>query len=143
MEWRIKRYEELTLDELYEICHKRIEVFVCEQHFLCQELDLFDKTCFHVFALFHGKMIAYCRVFQNEKGEWFIGRVLVVQPNRKTGLGLLLMQKAVAHVRSQNENKSIYLHSQCQARPFYEKCGFHAIGDIFDEEGCPHILMVN
>ena len=37
--------------------------------------------------------------------------------------------------------KYALLGSQCRAREFYEKCGYQAFGDIYDDEGCPHIYM--
>ena len=39
MELVIKKYQELTLDELYEILKVRAEVFVVEQHCVYQDMD--------------------------------------------------------------------------------------------------------
>ena len=35
----------------------------------------------------------------------------------------------------------VALAAQVRARGFYEKVGYAACGEPFDEEGCPHILM--
>jgi predicted GNAT family N-acyltransferase len=37
---------------------------------------------------------------------------------------------------------SLILHSQVTAIPFYEKHGFEAQGDIYDEAGIPHRNMI-
>jgi predicted GNAT family N-acyltransferase len=35
----------------------------------------------------------------------------------------------------------VFLHAQVQALPFYEKAGFRAEGEVFDEAGIPHRRM--
>ena len=140
----IKKYHELTLDNLFDILEKRVEVFVCEQHFLCQELDYHDKECYHV--MFYDdtthQLIAYCRTFKDDNSDdWLVGRVFVVKSHRKKNIGIDLMKKTVEHVLSLNPENQILVHSQTQAQVFYEKCHFVTEGDIFIEEGCPHIMM--
>ena len=49
MEWKIKRFEELTTTELYEILRVRAEVFVVEQTCIYQDLDEKDKKAYHLF----------------------------------------------------------------------------------------------
>ena len=140
----IKQYNELEKDHLFDICEKRIEVFVCEQHFLCQELDFHDKECSHI--MIYNKetkeLIAYCRAFQDiQTSDWLIGRVLVVKKERKKNIGIELMKQTINHIYSLDPSASILVHSQAQAQGFYEKCHFQAFGSLFLEEGCPHILM--
>ena len=47
MNWKIKRFEEMTTTELYEILRVRAEVFVVEQTCVYQDLDLKDKKAYH------------------------------------------------------------------------------------------------
>ena len=49
MNWKIKKFEELTTDELYMILKVRNEVFILEQ--TCPFLDFYDKDrkSFHMF----------------------------------------------------------------------------------------------
>lgn len=37
---------------------------------------------------------------------------------------------------------AVSLDAQVRAAGFYEKCGYFPVGEIFDEEGCPHRKMV-
>lgn len=41
MQWYIKKFDKLSVNELYEICKARYEVFVCEQK-IVQENDFDD-----------------------------------------------------------------------------------------------------
>ena len=49
METVVKRFYELTLDELYEILALRASVFVVEQQWTCLDVDGRDKEAYHVF----------------------------------------------------------------------------------------------
>jgi len=49
MDLVVKRFEELTLNELYEILKARAEVFVVEQNCPYQDLDEKDKRAYHVY----------------------------------------------------------------------------------------------
>ena len=50
MNFEIKSFNELTVDDMYEIAKARFEVFVCEQKITCeQDFDDKDKKCHHVF----------------------------------------------------------------------------------------------
>ena len=41
--WTIKRFDELTLDELYDILQLRNEVFIVEQNCVYKDLDGKDR----------------------------------------------------------------------------------------------------
>ena len=48
--WKIKRFHDLSLKQLYEITRSRCEVFIQEQKIVCEEeLDGLDDKCIHVF----------------------------------------------------------------------------------------------
>ena len=49
MESAVKTFNELTLEELYEILKVRAEVFVVEQNCAYQDLDELDKFVLHVY----------------------------------------------------------------------------------------------
>mgnify|MGYP002516064243 CR=1 FL=1 len=97
MNWKIKRFEELTTTELYEILRVRAEVFVVEQTCVYQDLDLKDKKAYHLFCENNGEIVAYLRIL--DKGvsypEISIGRVLTRETNRRIGLAREMMQKAI------------------------------------------------
>ena len=59
----IKRFNELTTTELYEILRARAEVFVVEQNCVYQDLDDMDYNSLHIFLEEEGKVKAYLRAF--------------------------------------------------------------------------------
>ena len=48
--WQIKAFDELTVDELFDILSLRTEIFVVEQDCPYQDPDLKDKKAFHLFG---------------------------------------------------------------------------------------------
>ena len=64
---------------------------------------------------------------------------MVVRANaRGRGLAQLLMSQAVALVG----DRPLYLHAQDYITALYEKYGFERRGELFQEAGIPHVLMV-
>ena len=142
MEWERKRFEELTLEELYEILRLRVDVFVVEQHCPYQEADGLDRRAWHVFARDGGGAIQAClRILEPENGTAQIGRVLTV--NRGTGLGRALMERGIRAAWEKTGARRIRLESQSYAQGFYEKLGFRRTeAPEFLEDGIPHMEMV-
>lgn len=118
----------------------RTEVFVKEQGFVVEE-DETDKTAYHLLVEENGKIVAVARIFTEDGGAgWYIGRVAVKQTERGRGLGLLAVREAEQKACALG-GKSVALSAQQRVQPFYEKCGYHAMGDVYYDEGVPHIRM--
>ena len=64
LEWKTKRFETLSLEELYQILKLRSEVFVVEQNCVYLDIDDKDKKALHVLGSHNGKIIAYARLFK-------------------------------------------------------------------------------
>ncbi len=62
MTLRIKRFHELTIDELYAILRLRVSVFVVEQNCPYMELDDRDQEAIHVWLEDDDGIEAYLRV---------------------------------------------------------------------------------
>ena len=62
MELVVKHYSELTADELYDILHVRVLVFVVEQKCPYEEVDGRDRQAYHVFLRDETGIKAYLRV---------------------------------------------------------------------------------
>lgn len=141
MNFTVKKYEELTLDELYDIIKLRINVFVVEQNCPYYELDDKDKGAYHVFCVENGQMIAYLRVL--DKGVSFdevsLGRVISIK--RRCGLGTELLKAGIHTAVEKYGADSIKIEAQTYAKGFYEGVGFIRVSDEFIEDGIPHILM--
>lgn len=118
----------------------RTEVFVSEQGFT-EEFDTDDSTAIHIVGYIDNKAVATCRVIDRLDGSYFIGRIAVRKAYRKIGLGSLIVA-AAENVIAQRNGKSIYIHSQEQAKAFYEKIGYTDTGERDLEEGCPHCMLI-
>lgn len=116
----------------------RTEVFVDEQGFR-EEFDTDDNIATHIVGYINGNPVATCRILP-QKGCFTIGRVAVAKSFRNNGLGSRIIIAAEEHI-SKCGGGIIYIHSQLQAAPFYEKLGYKPTGETDFEEGCPHCML--
>lgn len=142
MELVIKKYEELTADELYEILKARINVFVVEQSCPYPDLDDKDKGAYHVWLKENGTIKAYLRVLDAGVSyrEASIGRVLTTE--RKKGYGDLIFSKGIEIARERFNADRIKIGAQLYAKGFYERFGFRQVSDKYLEDGIYHIEMI-
>ena len=141
METVVKKFDELTGAELYELLRVRAEVFVVEQNCAYQDLDGVDYDAYHVFLQENGKIWAYLRVVDKGKrlDEVSIGRVISLR--RRQGLGGKLMQAGLRVAKEKFGAKTVKVGAQVYAKPFYESVGFSQISGEYLEDGIPHIYM--
>lgn len=141
METVVKHFSELTLEELYEILKLRVSVFVVEQNCPYQDLDDYDKDCYHVFLRDEKGIAAYMRVL--DKGRFpdsvSVGRV--ISARRRMGLGTKLMLAGIEAAREKYKADRIMIGAQTYAKPFYEGVGFRQVSGEYLEDGIPHIYM--
>jgi predicted GNAT family N-acyltransferase len=115
----------------------RQAVFVDEQAIPAElEIDRHDPISHHVLAWWEGRPVGTGRL--NPEGR--IGRVAVVRPFRRRGVGLCIMGKLLEVAKQQN-HAEVMLAAQQHAIKFYEKLGFQPEGDLFSELGITHIMM--
>ena len=116
----------------------RREVFINEQLVPDElEWDEFDQTAQHIIALNQeNKAVATGRL----KADGQIGRMAVLKSYRQQGIGSAILL-VLLDIAQQQKLKSVYLHAQVSAVPFYEKHGFICHGDEFMDAGIPHKSM--
>jgi len=117
----------------------RTEVFIKEQGFH-NEFDGIDDTAAHVLVMDGSVPAATCRIFQDENGDYILGRLAVIKKYRSAGLGALVLGSAEKYVRERG-GRMIKLHAQCRVAAFYKKSGYVEFGETADDEGVPHIWM--
>lgn len=118
----------------------REEVFVEEQGFL-QEFDETDAKADHLVWYEAGEAAATCRYYAGkEKGVYWLGRLAVRKRFRGRQIGAKLLSAAEEQIREKG-GFAIHLSSQVRAKEFYVKCGYHAVGEEYRDEYCPHIEM--
>ncbi|MDO4847948.1 MAG: GNAT family N-acetyltransferase [Clostridiaceae bacterium] len=139
MEMRVKKFYELTLDELYEIIKERMEVFCVEQNIPYQDLDEVDKDAYHVFLWESGKILGYLRVYSLDEKTAKIGRVITTV--RGKGYGEAVLKQGIKTAFETMGKDEIIIHSQSYCTGFYAKCGFEVYGEEFLEEQILHRYM--
>lgn len=147
MQWILKEFSQLTLNEFHNILQLRINIFVVEQECPYPELDGKDKMAYHFFAFAEdnpSQIIAYTRIFK--PGDYYkeaaIGRVVVHPDFRKDGLGYQLMIRTIAEIEKLFHTKNIKIGAQTYLQKFYESLGFKKEGKEYMEDGIPHIYML-
>ena len=138
----VKRFDQLSVDELYMLLQARSAVFVVEQNCAYQDLDDVDREAYHVWLEEDGQLLAYLRVVDKGKrlGEVSVGRVISLK--RRMGLGSRLMREGIAVAKEKFGADKIMVGAQVYAKPFYEGCGFRQISEEYLEDGIPHIYMI-
>ena len=94
-----KSFQELTVDELYELLRVRSEVFVVEQNCVYQDMDGDDQKSIHLWLTMAGKVVALARVCPagTHMKEISIGRVITTE--RGKGYGKQIMLHAIDAAR--------------------------------------------
>ncbi|HFK5571320.1 GNAT family acetyltransferase [Elizabethkingia meningoseptica] len=142
--WKIKAFDELTTQELYQILRLRAEVFVVEQDCPYQDVDNTDQQALHLWAEMGDDVIAYCRAF--DKGikypESSIGRVVTHPDFRHLKLGRPLMNFAIEAIQNRFSNPDIRISAQNYLLKFYGSLGFEPVGESYLEDNIPHTEML-
>lgn len=139
----IKRFDELSVKELYEILRLRSEVFVVEQECVYQDCDGNDRDAYHVYAEQNGVTQGCLRILQ--RGQTFdtaaIGRVAVRAEYRGKGLARRMMEEALCLLCDVLGENIVKLSAQVYVEDFYKSVGFRPVSEPYLEEGIPHVDM--
>ncbi|PKI18141.1 GNAT family N-acetyltransferase [Colwellia sp. 12G3] len=149
--WQIKRFEELSLNQLYDVLKLRIDVFVVEQTCFYPDLDsdtgMLDRhpETLHLLGYQAEKLVAYLRILP--KGQTYpdyvsIGRVATAPQARGGGLGHQLMTEALIVSQQYFPNQSIKISAQQHLKAYYQQHGFTQVSEMYLEDDIPHIAMI-
>ena len=144
MQWSFRAYDELKLNELYDLLELRAKVFVVEQDCTYQDLDRNDSDAIHLLGYKKNKLIAYSRILRAgtiEKKYAMIGRIVTHKQSRGKGIGYSLVQKSIAFCREHFVGQTIKISAQVYLIKFYTQCGFVEKGKTYLEDGIPHCAM--
>ncbi len=144
--WTCLPFEQLALNDLYDLLHARCQVFIVEQ-VAFQDLDYKDQRSWHLLGRDQaGTLQSYARILPPglaypQEGEPSIGRVLAMEAVRGTGAGWELMRHAIAEVQQRWPGSPIRIGAQAYLQKFYEGCGFQVVSEPYLEDGIPHLTM--
>lgn len=103
------------------------------------DADGLDEQCTQFLAWVSGVPIGTARL-RVVDGHAKAERVAVLEDFRGHGTGRVLMNVVEAGARARGHDH-VLVHAQREAVPFYERLGYVAAGDEFDEAGIPHRAM--
>ncbi|MCK8481738.1 GNAT family N-acetyltransferase [Psychroserpens algicola] len=141
---KVKTFQELTTQELYDVLQLRSEVFVVEQDCVYQDIDGKDQQALHIIGYKSNNLVAYTRVFK--PGDYFkyasIGRVVVRENERQYQYGYDIMKASIEAVKTHYNQTKIKISAQTYLKRFYNNLEFFEVGEEYLEDGIPHIAMI-
>lgn len=138
---QVRKFEDLSIYELYELLRIRNSVFIVEQNCSYLDIDGIDQQSFHMWIELNGQILACLRFFQSPDDEHDVQIGRVISTKRRSGYGQKILHAAVQEIKSRFSADSIVLEAQVYAIPFYEKEGFRTVSEPFDEDGIDHVRM--
>lgn len=144
MNWNIKKFNQLKVEEIYKILALRNKVFIVEQE--CAYLDCDDKdlNSYHLFCEENGEVAAYLRILKKgvSYDEISIGRVVVKKNYCGKGIAREMMLKAIEFIENTLKEDTIKIQAQAYLLNFYSSLGFKAVSEEYLEDNIPHIDML-
>lgn len=145
VEWHDWGVDDLTVQTLYAMLRLRNQVFIVEQTCPYQDIDGQDLTPGHrhIVACRHGQLLAYARLLAPTpaRDAVVIGRVIVSAEARGQKMGHQLMAQALSACSRHWPQRPCYLSAQAHLQAFYRQLGFVAVGEVYEEDGIPHVDM--
>jgi ElaA protein len=143
MEFRLKTFDQLSTNELYDLMQLRAEVFVVEQTCAYQDLDGKDKEALHLCGYVNHELVSYARLLAPgiSYKECAIGRVVVSPKHRGRSFGIELMKHAKEECLKNFKTNIIIVSAQKYLEKFYTDLGFVTEGEGYLEDDIPHVKM--
>jgi len=147
IQWEVMTFQQLTVQQLYDVLQLRVNVFVVEQQCAYRELDEYDRhpETRHVYGRNEGgQLIAYARILSPglRYPEVNLGRFVVRADSRKQGIGHQLLQAALQKISRFWAQTPIRISAQEYLQAFYAQYGFIRVSEMYLEDGIPHVEMV-
>ncbi|MFM2481861.1 GNAT family N-acetyltransferase [Celerinatantimonas sp. YJH-8] len=143
--WQLKTFQQLSLEQLYALLKLRVDVFVVEQNCPYSDLDDLDTNpqLQHLLGYHGEQLVAYARLLPAGLTHQTpsIGRVIVAKEARRGQVGYALLEEAIRATQTLWPNQPVTIAAQQHLEHFYQNKGFVTISDTFLEDGIPHVHM--
>jgi len=144
LSFEIKHYNDLSLDEFHDIIALRIEIFAVEQQAIYNDLDGYDKNCFHLIGRNEDdKVIASARIIPPgaKYPQASFGRVVLDKNYRKKGTGHVMINIVNQFIIDKFPEDGIKISAMLYLEKFYEAHHFKRTSDIYLDCDIEHIDM--
>lgn len=145
VQWIWSSFDGFNVNQLYEVLKLRQEIFIVEQQVPYPDIDDKDRLCMHLMGQVDNEIVAYMRLVPLhlfERGYFSLGRVVVKQSMRGTGLGRALVARGLEYLDTMRNGHPIKISSQLYLKDFYASFGFSMQGEPYIEDLIPHIAMI-
>jgi ElaA protein len=139
--WKLAAAEPL---DLFAYLRLRSDVFVVEQDCTYRDMDDHDLVAWHVTGTdASGRLLAVARLLPPDAkyAEPSLGRVIVTRAARGTGAGHRLVDEALRKAATEYPGYGHRIQAQAYLERFYGSHGFEPEGEVYLEDGIPHIDM--
>ncbi|CCV65920.1 predicted acetyltransferase [Paracholeplasma brassicae] len=141
-----KQFNELTINELYDLLRLRAKVFVVEQQAAYQDLDDKDQESIHLFIKNDEDLIvSYVRVLPrglSYETDASIGRVVTDPDYRKNKYTKALISQGIQIILNEFKTRTIRISAQTYLIDYYSSFGFKVVSEEYLEDGLPHKEML-
>ena len=141
MEIQIKRFSELTVQQLYAILKQRSNIFVVEQNCAFSDMDNYDQIATHIWLEDNGNLLSYARVLPNNTKHTNVSFGRIISVVRRKGYATHVLNAALSYAKATYDAKEVDIDAQVVAIPFYESIGFVVVGEPFLEDNIAHVRM--
>lgn len=138
-------FDELSLNDLYEVLKLRQDIFILEQASFYADIDGKDQTALHYLIKDEeaGTLLGAIRLFtEPQHGRARIGRVVIAKAGRGSGLGRLMMQAGIDKAEALVPGCEIHVSAQAYLEAFYGSLGFATVSEEYVEDGILHVDMI-
>ena len=142
MQTIIKKWDDLSKEEVEKIFSLRSEVFIVEQECPYQDVDGRDPEADHLLLYEKNILCGYTRIFP--KNTYFkeasFGRTVVKKIHRGKGYGHTLVKESLKYLKKKNVD-IVKISAQSYLTEFYASHGFVSRGEEYLEDNIPHTAM--
>jgi ElaA protein len=144
LSWSWKTFDQLSKEELYELLSLRQSIFVVEQKSWYLDADGLDNCSLHLLIKLNDVLLGYLRLLppKIKYDTPSIGRIAILENYRGNKIGSRLVKEGIQKSLETFSTHSLTISAQEYLIKFYEDHGFKVFGEVYDEDGIPHIQMV-
>ena len=144
LSWSWKTFDQLSKEELYELLSLRQSIFVVEQKSWYLDADGLDNCSLHLLIKLNDVLLGYLRLLppKIKYDTPSIGRIAILENYRGNKIGSRLVKEGIQKSLEIFSTHSLTISAQEYLIKFYEDHGFKVFGEVYDEDGIPHIQMV-
>lgn len=141
--WTDVLASDLTPTQLHDVLRLRNLVFIVEQECAYDDVDGLDvaPSTRHLLATTE-EGLAACSRFLPDGEEVWIGRIVVAQAHRGTGLGRQLVRRSLALCADHWPELPVKIAAQAHLERFYAEAGFQTFGAPYVLDDIPHVDML-